>query len=131
MQRVRSHIFLICATSLLIGYGFGQDASTGALRGTVADSGGARIGSATVALVNNATGLRYSADTDASGRFVIELLPPGDYVARATSDGMSPQVTPKLHIEVNGTTELAFTLSVAGAQESVTVSGAPQLVETQ
>jgi hypothetical protein len=44
---------------------------------------------------------------------------------------MSPQTTPRLQVDVGGTTELEFKLPVAGAKETVTVSGEPPLVETQ
>ena len=100
-----------------------QDTSTGAIRGTVGDSAGARIGASSVVLVNAATNFRYSTTTDVIGRFAFELLPPGDYSARAESPGMSPQTTPGLHVDVGGTTELAFKLAVAGTKETVTVSG--------
>ena len=71
-----------------------QDTSTGAIRGTVGDASGARIGASSVVLVNAATNFRYSTTTDIFGRFAFELLPPGDYSARAESPGMSPQTTP-------------------------------------
>jgi hypothetical protein len=108
-----------------------QDTSTGAIRGTVGDSGGARIGGAIVVLVNAATNFRYSTTTDVTGRFGFELLPPGDYSARTESAGMSPQTTPSLHVDVGGTTKLVFKLAVAGTKETVTVSGEPPLVESQ
>jgi outer membrane receptor protein involved in Fe transport len=44
---------------------------------------------------------------------------------------MSPQTTPRLHVDVGGTAELEFKLVVAGVRESVTVSGEPPFVETQ
>jgi len=109
---------------------FAQDASTGALRGTVTDATGGLIGDATIALVNEATGARYAIASDSEGRFVFQLLPPGDYSARATAEGMSPQMTPKLHVDLGVTTEIEFKMAVAGAKETVTVSGAPPLVET-
>jgi hypothetical protein len=59
------------------------------------------------------------------------LLPPGDYFARATAEKMSPQLTPRLHVDVGGTTSLEFKLAVAGIKETITVSDAPPLVETQ
>ncbi|HTZ94888.1 MAG TPA: TonB-dependent receptor [Terriglobales bacterium] len=108
-----------------------QDASSGALRGTVVDSTGSRIGEATVVLVNLANGFRYSIATDVEGRYAFGLLPPGDYTARAIATAMSPQIMPKLHVPVGGSVELDFKLSVAGAKETVTVSGAPPLVDTQ
>ena len=108
-----------------------QDTSTGAIRGTVGDSGGARIGGASVVLVNAATNFRYSTTTDVTGRFGFDLLPPGEYSARADAAGMSPQTTPSLHVDLGGMTELVFKLAVAGAKETVTVSGEPPLVESQ
>jgi len=119
------------ALALLLSFAFAQDASTGALRGTVVDITGSRIAGAIVVLVNDATGFRYSLTSDSNGEFVFQLLPPGDYSGRATAPGMSPQVTPRLHVTVGGTTEIDFKLSVAGVNETVTVSGEPPLVDTQ
>lgn len=108
-----------------------QDASSGAIRGAVVDASGSLIAGAPVALVNAATGFRYSGVSDSAGRFAFDLLPPGDYTARAIATGMSPQLTPKMHVPVGGTLEVEFKLAVAGAQETVTVSSEPPLVETQ
>src|SRR5258708_3379444 len=106
-----------------------QDAATGAIRGTVLDPLGGRVPQATIVLVNTATGARHSAMSDAEGRFAFDILP-GDYSARAVAQGMSPQVTPQLHVDVGGSAELTFHLTIAGAQENITVSAAPGLVET-
>jgi len=108
-----------------------QDASSGAIRGTVTDAQGAVIAGASVAIVNLGTSFRYSGASDSSGRFSFDLLPPGDYTGRAVAQGMSPELTPNIHVTVGGTLEVAFHLRVAGAEETVTVSGEPQLVETQ
>ena len=116
---------------ILLGCAFAQDASTGAVRGTVMDATGSVIADATVVLINTATGFRYSIASDSQGRFTFDVLPPGDYSARATALRMSPQITPRLQVAVGGVTELQFKLTVAGAKETVTVSGAPPLVETQ
>jgi hypothetical protein len=108
-----------------------QDAATGALHGTVVDATGSRIARASIVVVSTATGVRYTATSDAEGRFGIDLLPAGDYSARVIADGMSPQVTPQLHLDVGGIAEMEFRLTVAGAHENVTVSGAPGMVETE
>src|SRR5579864_325087 len=108
-----------------------QDSATGVLRGTVLDSTWGRIPQATIVVVNAATGARYTATSNAEGGFALEMLPPGDYSARAVAQGMLPQVTPQLHVDVGGAAEIEFQLALAGAQENITVSGAPQLVETQ
>lgn len=108
-----------------------QDSATGSIRGVVLDAAGARIPQASIVIVNTATSARYVASSDAQGRFVLELLPPGDYSGRAEAEGMSPQVTPPLHVDVGGTAQLEFRLSVGRTLESLTVSSSPNLVETK
>ncbi len=108
-----------------------QDSATGALRGAVFDPAGSRIPQADIVVVNAATGARHSTTSDAEGRFALELIPAGDYAARVTAEGMSPQLSPQLHIDVGAVAELEFHLTIAGAQENITVSSAPALVETQ
>lgn len=119
------------AALALMAAAFGQDASTGAIRGTVTDSTGGLLEWAGVVAVNAATGVRYSTATDSQGHFALQMLPPGDYTARAEYRGMSPQETPRIHVEVGAAADLSFKLSIAGVKETVTVSGEPQLVETQ
>jgi len=110
---------------------FAQDSATGSIRGTVLDSTGSRIAQASIVVVNMATGRRYTATSDTEGRFALDLLPPGDYSARVVAQGMSPQITPQLHVDVGGAAELEFRLTIAGVHENLTVSSAPALVETQ
>jgi len=125
----RASLVFICV--LLSVSASSQDGATGAIHGTVLDPSGSRIAQASIVAVNSATGTRYSATSDAEGRFSLDLLPPGDYSARAVAQGMSPQVTPPLHVDIGAAAELEFHLTIAGAQEKVTVSGAPQLVDTK
>jgi hypothetical protein len=108
-----------------------QDSARGAIRGTVVDASGGRIAQAAIVVVNTATGTRYTATSDSEGRFAIDLLPAGDYSARVVAEGMSPQVTPQVHVDVGGAAEFEYRLTVAGAHENVTVSAAPGLVETK
>jgi hypothetical protein len=108
-----------------------QDASTGALRGTIVDALGVAIRAADVVAIRVDTGIRYHGATDSEGHFKLDMLPPGEYSARAEAEGMLPQNSPLVRVEVGGTTELAFKLAVAGGREMLTVSGAPPLVETQ
>src|SRR5580692_2401902 len=115
---------------LLAASAFAQEASPGAIRGTVSDASGRRIVDASIALVDS-EGFQYFVTSDAEGQFVFEMLPPGEYSARAVAPDMSPQLTPRLEVKAGATTQLEFTLQVGGAKEMVTVSGDPPLVETQ
>lgn len=119
-------IFILFALTLCA-----QDSATGAIRGVVLDPGGARLPQASIAIANIASNARYFATSDAEGHFAFEMLPPGDYSARVEAQGMSPETTPSLHVDVGGVSELHFRLSLSGAQESLTVSAAPALVETK
>ncbi len=91
-----------------------KDASTGAIRGTVLDPSGKSISGATVALVNDATGLHYEQASDQAGRFAFELLAPGEYSARVAADKMSPQISPNIRVEIGGVAEINFSLLMNG-----------------
>ena len=127
---MRRFIFFVAVLST-VARCIAQDASTGAIHGTVLDPSNSRIAGATIALINDATGFHYEQATDSMGRFAFELLPPGEYSARVTADGMSPQVSQNLHVNIGGISEIEFKLSLAGAHELVTVSAEPKSVETQ
>jgi len=136
MLAVRATSLLFALSTLAIVMGTpvrlaGQDSATGSIRGTVVDPAGARVTQASVVVVNAGTSTQYTATSDSEGHFALELLPPGDYSTRAEAEGMSPQVSPPVHVDVGGVTELVFRLKIAGAQESLTVSSAPAMVETK
>ncbi len=108
---------------------WGQDASTGALRGVVLDAQGAAITNADIVVIRVDTGIRYYSATDSAGRFTVDLLPPGRYSARAEAEGMSPQISPLMQVEVGAATELTFKLRVAGPKESISVTEAPRILD--
>jgi hypothetical protein len=104
-----------------------QDASTGALRGVVLDSQGAVITNADIVAIRVETGIRYHSATDSAGRFVVDLLPPGQYSARAEAEGMSPEISPAIRVEIGVAAQLTFRLKVAGPRETITVAEAPRM----
>jgi len=131
MSSTRIFVFVALTLFLTPARSAAQDSATGSIRGTVLDSTGGRVTQASIIVVNTATGTLYAATSDAEGSFAFELLPPGDYSARVAAQGMSPQITPQLHVDVGAVSQLKFILTIAGAHENITVSGAPALVETQ
>jgi hypothetical protein len=128
---MRTLLFIIICFLFSLPRASAQDAATGAIHGAVVDPHGLRIAGASIAVVSTATSVRYSATSDAEGRFSIDLLPPGDYAARVVAQDMSPQITPQIHVDVGAAAELEFRLTIAGKEEKITVSGAPALVDTQ
>jgi hypothetical protein len=115
---------------LITAVAWGQDASTGALRGVVLDAQGAVITNADIVAIRVETGIRYHSATDSAGRFAVDLLPPGEYSARAEAEGMSPQISPVIRVEVGAAAQLTFKLQVAGPKETITVSESPRMAET-
>src|SRR4051794_32533495 len=96
----------LCFLFLMLLPAFSQDASTGAIRGMVSDASGGRLNAATVVIVNEATSRRFSTASDSDGRYTFELLPPGDYSGRAEYTGMSPQLSPQVHVAVGASLDL-------------------------
>ncbi len=80
MPATRPSLFLISllAISMCCSMLTAQDSATGSIRGIVLDPSGARVPQASVVVVNAATSTRYVTISDGEGRFVVELLPPGD-----------------------------------------------------
>jgi hypothetical protein len=123
-------LFLFQLIVIFIGsVAWAQDASTGALRGVVLDAQGAVITNADIVAIRVETGIRYHSATDSAGRFAVDLLPPGQYSARAEAEGMSPEISPVIRVEIGAAALLTFKLKVAGPKETITVSDAPRMME--
>lgn len=118
---MRYAVFCLAACAFALSC-LAQDSSTGAIHGTICHQSGSRIPGASIVLLNNATGFRHERTSDSTGRFAFELLPPGDYSARAVAEAMSPQLSPHLTVNVGGASEIEFKLTVAGPHENITVS---------
>jgi len=117
--------------ALLCTYLPAQDASTGAIRGTVADASGARLAKSQVVVRNAATGIEQRTAVDSDGVFLVSMLPPGPYTLRISAEHMASRELTGIEVEVGGLAEVRITLAVAGVAESVTVDAAVPLVETQ
>ncbi|MBM3736156.1 MAG: carboxypeptidase regulatory-like domain-containing protein [Acidobacteria bacterium] len=59
---------------------------TSQIGGTISDSSGGVIPSAAIELTNQDTGVKWEAASDASGRYIIPLLQPGNYRIRAAAN---------------------------------------------
>jgi hypothetical protein len=95
----------------------------------VLDAQGAVITDADIVAIRVDTGIRHHSATDSAGRFVLDLLPPGQYSARAEAEGMSPQISGELQVEAGAAALLTFKLRVAGPKETITVAEAPRIIE--
>lgn len=109
----------------------GQNAATGAIRGTVSDPSGAGIPGAKVVVTNPGTGavITYTADSD--GNYRISLLPPGTYRVEFSATGFGAQVYPNIIVNVTEIATVNATLQVGEQKDTVTVEAEAQLVQAE
>lgn len=111
---------------------FGQSGSgSTTLSGLIVDSTGAVIPGADVTAKNNATNVAFAAVTDGTGRFTIASVPPGTYTVSVTLMGFKTAIAPDVQVLSATPASVKLTLEVGGKEESVVVTGAADVVQTQ
>jgi hypothetical protein len=104
-------------------------ATTGVIRGTVADSTGRPLDNATVSLRHLATNAERVLSTNASGVFVATLLRVGSYDVRARAVGFREGQRDSVRLRLGETVEINFALAPQVVQlEELTVA-APAAVD--
>ncbi len=103
----------------------------GTMTGTVSDSTGAVIPNVPVQAKNAATGIVYDGATSSTGNYTISQLPVGSYQISVTAPGFKAYTRTGLTIEVAQVLRVDITLEVGAATESVTVSAAASLLNTE
>src|SRR5579863_1147244 len=98
--------------------------------GTVTDSSGASVPSATVTLTSQDTDLTRSTVTNADGNYVITNLPIGTYSVSATAQGFKKFVLTGIELEVGGKLAVNAILEPGQLNETVTVEASAVEVQT-
>jgi hypothetical protein len=109
---------------------WGQEV-TAAITGTVVDASGAPINGATVVARDSERGGVWNAKTNDTGAFNILRLPVGTYSAEATAPGFEKTAYPPFTLVLNQTARLNFQMKVGKVSETVEVSGAAPIMQTQ
>ncbi len=109
--------------------GFSQQI-TGTIVGTVKDPQGAVVGTATVKAANVDTGFSRSATANGFGEYRIEFLPVGTYTVQVDAAGFKTYVQRGIVLTVDQTQTVDVTLAIGAQSQTVTVTGAPVLVDT-
>jgi outer membrane receptor protein involved in Fe transport len=119
-------LFLLATGSLLTA----QTAVDGAIGGTVFDSTGAVVPSATVSVHNNGTNAEQNITADESGYFRAVHLQPGAYTVTITAPGFDSYKSVNLTVQVGLLTDVQARLKVGNAAEIVEVTGDAPLINT-
>ncbi len=109
---------------------FGQS-ETATVLGTIRDANGAGITGASVTLRNMATSITTSRTTDGNGEFQFTNIRIGDYQISVTAEGFGQAMTEKINLTINARQRVDLTLQVAETSETVVVTGAAELLETE
>jgi Carboxypeptidase regulatory-like domain len=103
----------------------------GGIVGLVTDPGGARVPGAQVTVSNLATNQSIAVTTDEQGHYAADLLRIGTYSVTVEKPGFQRAVQSSVEVGVNQTARVDIALSVGSTTESVQVTAAPPLLQTE
>jgi len=118
-------LFFVFLTCPLL---YGQ--ATGSFSGTVSDKTGSVVSGATVTATSQGTAVARTAKTDASGHYLIPLLPVAEFTLRVESQGFGTVEQKDVRLQVDEQREVNFTLTPAAVASTVEVIATEVAVET-
>ncbi len=105
---------------------------TGEFTGTISDSSGAAVAGATVTILNPDHAIKMVVSSDHLGHYVAPLLPPAsNYQLSAAKQGFKLVVRKGITLQVAQIAQVNLVLPVGSVAQSVTITGAPPLLDTQ
>lgn len=107
-----------------------QMSGTGAISGTVTDSTGAVIGGATVTATLVTQNASTTRTTTGAGDYSITPLLPGVYTITVSAKGFETYVQQNVTVDALETVPVNIKLTVGAAQQTITVTTAPPVLET-
>ncbi|HKQ86612.1 MAG TPA: carboxypeptidase-like regulatory domain-containing protein, partial [Candidatus Acidoferrales bacterium] len=102
----------------------------GSVVGSVKDSSGGAIPTASVTAVSEQTRLTRKVVSDAAGNYTISTLPAGTYDVSVTAQGFKTYVKTAVPIIINGVARVDATLEVGTVTQTVEVMAGAQLLQT-
>ena len=116
-------MFLVCT------FAHGQDISA-KITGTVTDASGAVVAGATVTARETSRGVTYPTRTNAAGIYYLSPLPVGQYVLKVSAPGFSSAERAAISLDQAQTARVDIALAIGQASQTVEVSSAPPLLQT-
>ena len=123
---------LVLISLLLFASGLVAQQQTAEVVGTISDPSGAVVAGATVTVTNQTHAIKMVVTSNAQGHYVVPLLPPAaDYQVMVSKPGFNQVVRAGITLEVAQVAQVDLTLTVGSVSQSVSVTGAPPLLDTQ
>ena len=134
MPNLRKLLFASLVSMVLLAFtatpGWGQNVY-GTIAGTVTDSSGAAIASATVVLTNLDTSEKHNMESDASGNYTFVNILPGRYKVEVEKSGFKKVVRQPIIVEIESGLKVDITLAVGSQTETVEVSAEAPLLQPE
>jgi len=105
-------------------------AQTAQITGRVTDASAAVIPAAEVTISHTGTGVTRTTSSNEVGYFTMPLLPRGDYRVAVRHPGFRGVERSGILLDEGQILRLDFVLQIGEASESITISGAPSMIET-
>jgi hypothetical protein len=122
-------LILTVAAAALAPASFAQLTSTG-IHGIVKDPSGAMIPGASLTLKDTSTGIEKRTTAAKDGGFVFPDVVAGTYTVTATAKGFDSQIMDNIVVDAGRTTDVAISLKIGAATETVEVTATGAQLET-
>jgi hypothetical protein len=122
-----SILFLFCGISIA----FSQGSYTAQIRGTVTDPSGAILRDAVITITNDATGIATVAHSNGEGLYILTGLRPASYTLKAEATGFRVIERKNVVLAVSQDTTVNFSMNPLSVTETVVVTGARPLLDTE
>src|SRR5438094_7850284 len=128
----RLFLTLLCVTAVLLaspGVSWSQQV-TAAITGRVIDPSGAAVPGASVTAKDTQRGTAWPTVTNSEGFYNLPRVPVGTYEIRVELAGFKTAVHPAVVLELNQTARVDFEMKLGEVSETVEVTSAPPLLNT-
>ncbi|MEO8737011.1 MAG: carboxypeptidase regulatory-like domain-containing protein [Edaphobacter sp.] len=123
-------LVLISSALLVVPHGFAQSSTSARLTGSVTDQTGAAVRDVQVTALNTGTNFSVTIKSDRAGNYAFNSLPVGQYQVTTSCNGFAPLITTGVGLSVGQSATLNLTLKLGGTQDTVTVNGGSELINT-
>jgi hypothetical protein len=130
MPRWLTGFWLTAFFVLFSSVAFGQR-DLGTVTGIVTDASGAAVPNATVTIVEDATGVSRTTQTNDSGNYSMPTLKPGTYTITVESTGFQKAQQKNVVVNPGQPTGVDISLQVGNASQTVEVQAAAPLLQTE
>src|SRR5882724_853759 len=121
---------LVCCFLTVAGCLLPQGGESTEILGFVEDGSGSVVPGVEITATHVATGQARKTVTEDSGTYVFSFMQPGEYTLRAGKAGFRPEVRTGLALQLNQKARVNFILQVGAVAESIEVSAAGVILNT-